>query len=114
MIPLLMIAPGFACGKKKNVTQKPRKSQKGSPAANKDVVTQISRITQIIIGSGWAEMRLSQRLTPVLPHHAVAHKTRIGKTTGDVLNKLTIVVFSVFIYVIIRFDRDTVRMFEKC
>ena len=37
-------------------------------------------------------MRLSQRLTPVLPHHAVAHKGRVFEIAGDVLNVFAVIV----------------------
>ena len=59
-------------------------------------------------------MRLSQRLAPVLPHHAVAHEGGIFEIAGDVLNEFTVIVRSVLPFVIVGFDGDAITMFEKC
>ena len=58
-------------------------------------------------------MRLSQRLAPVFPYHAVAHETWVSEIAGDVLDKFAVIVASVFFFVVIRFDRDTILMLEK-
>jgi len=39
-------------------------------------------------------MRLSQRLAPVLPHHAVAHKGGVFEIAGDVLNEFAMLMRS--------------------
>jgi len=39
-------------------------------------------------------MRLSQRLAPVLPHHAVAHDGGVFKIAGDILNEFTMLMRS--------------------